>query len=36
MGVQEDELEQALLARVMQTTKGGYKGTVILWVYAKF
>ncbi|CAG0907808.1 unnamed protein product, partial [Cyprideis torosa] len=30
LGVEGEELQQALLARVMQTTKGGYKGTVIL------
>ena len=30
MGVDPEELNQALLARVMQTSKGGIKGTVIM------
>ncbi|XP_050720790.1 unconventional myosin-VI-like isoform X3 [Eriocheir sinensis] len=30
MGVDAEELNQALLARVMQTSKGGLKGTVIM------
>lgn len=30
MGLDEDELNRALTARVMQATKGGYKGTVIM------
>ena len=30
MGVEKEDLLQALLSRVMQTAKGGYKGTVIL------
>ncbi|KAB7501722.1 Unconventional myosin-VI, partial [Armadillidium nasatum] len=30
MGVDPEELNQALLARVMQTSKGGLKGTVIM------
>ncbi|CAG0898127.1 unnamed protein product [Darwinula stevensoni] len=30
MGVEKEDLHQALLSRVMQTAKGGYKGTVIL------
>lgn len=30
MGVDADELRRALTARVMQATKGGYKGTVIM------
>lgn len=30
MGVDTEELNQALLARVMQTSKGGLKGTVIM------
>jgi len=30
MGLDKDELRRALTARVMQSTKGGYKGTVIM------
>ena len=30
VGVDEDELKQALTSRVMQTAKGGTKGTVIM------
>jgi len=30
MGVNPEELKQALLSRVMQTSKGGHKGTVIM------
>lgn len=30
MGVNPEELNQALLSRVMQTAKGGLKGTVIM------
>ena len=30
MGLDPDELRRALTARVMQATKGGYKGTVIM------
>jgi len=30
MGLDDDELRRALTARVMQATKGGYKGTVIM------
>ena len=30
MGLDMDELRRALTARVMQATKGGYKGTVIM------
>merc|ERR1719367_1689798 len=30
MGLDADELRRALTARVMQTSKGGYKGTVIM------
>lgn len=30
MGVDPVELSQALLSRVMQTSKGGLKGTVIM------
>lgn len=30
MGVEADELRQSLLSRVMQTTKGGHKGTVYM------
>ena len=30
LGVDPDELNQALLSRVMQTSKGGAKGTVIM------
>lgn len=30
MGVDADELRQALLSRVMQTNKAGYKGTIIM------
>lgn len=32
MGVDAGELNQALLSRVMQTSKGGLKGTVIMYV----
>lgn len=30
MGLDPQELNQALLSRVMQTSKGGLKGTVIM------
>lgn len=32
IGVDKDELRSCLLSRVMQTTKGGMKGTVIMLV----
>ena len=32
MGIDHEELNQALLSRVMQTSKGGLKGTVIMYV----
>lgn len=32
MGVDPGELRQALVSRVMQSSRGGLKGTVIMWV----
>lgn len=32
LGVDPEELRQALVSKVMQTSRGGIKGTVIMWV----
>jgi len=33
LAIDKEELKEALTSRVMQTTKGGVKGTVIKYVY---
>lgn len=35
LGVDPEELRQALVSKVMQASRGGIKGTVIMWVFKR-